>query len=174
MKKSFSERMRIFSIRYLAHHPSCIKFDNHIFKIGQLFLCVGCTSVFIGFISYTIVFFSLLNYFKQFPYIIGAIAAFGVGIALIQVLLKPKLKLIKASFRFFLGIGLGAYISLIVQVSSISQLGNYAMLVQIGLFLLLLPGIYLYNILRGDSPYLECKECSIKDSEPTCDYSIDS
>ena len=173
-KKNFSERLQLFSIKYLAHHPSCKKFDNHIFRIGKLFLCVGCTSVFLGFISYTVIFFSLLSSFRRFPYITGTIAAFGVGMALMQVFLKPKFKLFKAFFRFCLGVGLGAYIALIVQVSTISQLGGYSMLVQVALFLLLIPGVYLYNVLRGDSPYLECESCSVKLEESTCDYLIDS
>ncbi len=170
-KKSFSYRVRIFSMQYLVHHPSCDKFDNHVFRIGSLFLCVGCTSVFLAFISYSVVFFSMLPFFTSFPYANGIFAAFGVAMALIQVFLKPNNKLIKILFRSSLGIGLGAYTALIVQVSNLSsQIGSFTFLIQIALFLLLIPGVFLYNVLRGDSPYLECKECSIKYIEPSCDY----
>jgi len=170
-KKSFSYRVRIFSMQYLAHHPACDKFNNHIFRIGSLFFCVGCTSVFLAFVSYTIVFFSMLSFFTSFPYANGIFAAFGVVMALTQVFLKPNNKLIKVLFRFSLGLGLGAYIALIVQVSNLSsQVGYFTILIQIALFLLLIPGVFLYNVLRGDSPYLECKECSIKFIEPSCDY----
>jgi hypothetical protein len=130
--------------------------------------------VFIGFITYTAVFFSLMPIFRTIPYINGTVAATGVGIALIQVFLKPRFKVVKALFRFCLGAGLGAYTALIVQVATITQLGGYVILIQIALFVLLVPGLYLYNILRGDSPFMECKNCSIKGVEPTCDYSIDS
>ena len=171
--KSFSYRVRIFSMLYLAHHPACDKFNNHIFRIGSLFLCVGCTSIFLAFISYTIVFFSMLPFFTSFPYVNGIFAAFGVAMALTQVFLKPKNKWVKSFFRFCLGIGLGAYTAIIVQVSKLSsQIGFFTILVQIGLFLLLIPGIFLYNILRGESPYMECKECSVKFIEITCDYNL--
>lgn len=170
-EKSFSYRVRIFSMLYLAHHPACDKFNNHIFRIGSLFLCIGCTSVFLAFISYTIVFFSMLPFFTSFPYVNGIFAAFGVGMALTQVFLKPNNKLIKVLLRFSLGLGLGAYTALIVQVSNLSsQIGNFTILIQISLFLLLIPGVFLYNVLRGDSPYLECTECSIKYIEPSCDF----
>ena len=158
-------------MQYLAHHPVCKKFDNHVFRIGQLFLCVGCTSVFLAFISYTVVFFSLISFFNLYPYVNGGFAAFGVSMALLQVFIKPKNKWLKAIFRFWLGIGLGAYTAIIVQVSQLdSVLGFYTIFIQIALFLLLIPGVLLYNILRGDSPYMECQECEIKFSEPTCDY----
>ncbi|MCE7738645.1 MAG: hypothetical protein KAU62_15870 [Candidatus Heimdallarchaeota archaeon] len=170
-EKSFSYRVRTFSMQYLAHHPACDKFNNHIFRIGSLFLCVGCTSVFLAFISYTIVFFSMLSFFTSFPYANGIFAAFGVAMALTQVFLKPNNKWIKALMRFSLGIGLGAYTALIVQVSNLSsQIGYFTILIQIALFLLLIPGVFLYNVLRGDSPYLECTECSIRFVEPSCDY----
>ncbi|MCE7749852.1 MAG: hypothetical protein GPJ51_15805 [Candidatus Heimdallarchaeota archaeon] len=169
--KNFSYRVRIFSMLYLAHHPVCDKFNNHIFRIGSLFLCLGCTSVFLAFISYTIVFFSMLPFFTSFPYVNGIFAAFGVAMALTQVFLKPNNKLIKVLLRFSLGIGLGAYTAIIVQVSNLSsRIGNFTILIQIALFLLLIPGVFLYNVLRGDSPYLECTECSIKYIEPSCDY----
>ncbi|MCE7741275.1 MAG: hypothetical protein GOP50_02350 [Candidatus Heimdallarchaeota archaeon] len=172
-KRSFSHRLKIFSMKFLAHHPACYKFDNHIFKLGSLMLCVGCTSVILGFILYTIVFFSFFGFFRGLPILSGIIAAFGVGMALIQVFLKPKNKWLKSFFRLCLGIGLGAYTNIIVLAADLfNVIGNYIILVQITLFVLLIPGIYLYNILRGDSPYLECKECEEKFIEPTCDYNV--
>ncbi len=160
-------------MKYLAHHPVCHKFENHIFRLGSLLLCVGCTSVISGFIIHTIIFFSLLDTFKAYPIISGLLAAFGTGMALIQVFLKPKRRWLKSFFRFCLGIGLGAYVSIIVLTADLFYvIGDYTILVQLALFVLLIPGVYLYNILRGDSPYLECKECEEKFIEPTCDYNI--
>ncbi|MHA1200624.1 MAG: hypothetical protein ACTSQF_15000, partial [Candidatus Heimdallarchaeaceae archaeon] len=117
--------------------------------------------------------FSLFGFFREFPIISGIIAAFGVGMALIQVFLKPKKKWLKSFFRFCLGIGLGAYTNIIVLAADLFDvIGYYTILVQIALFVLLVPGVYLYNVIRGASPYLECKECEEKFLEPTCDYNV--
>lgn len=173
IKDDFSNRLKRFSMEYLAHHPVCGKFDNHVFRLGSLILCVGCTSVIIGFIVQTVVFFSLIGVYKTYPLIAGLTAVYGVLLALIQVFLKPKNKWVKTFFRFSLGIGLSGYTSIIILTSGLSYLiGHYTILVQIVLFLLLLPGVFLYNILRGDSPYLECQECEDKYTKPTCDYNF--
>ena len=159
---SFNQRMKLISMQYLAHHPLCNKFKNHVFVIGSLFLCVGCTSLLLGFISFTILFFILQDIFLARPLILASVATAGVFIALVQVLLRPSNKWIKALFRIALGIGLGSFTGLIVLVP------NWGL--KIGLFLFLLPGVYLYNILRGLSPYIECERCSVKFIEPSCDY----
>jgi len=159
-----SQRMKHFSMQYLAHHPLCIKFKNHVFIIGPLFLCVGCTSVLLGFISFTILFFILQENFLARPLTIALVATCGVIIALVQLLVKPNNKWIKALFRLSLGIGLGSFTGLIVLAPHWG--------LKIGLFLFLFPSVYLYNVLRGPSPYEGCQDCSIKFSEPTCDLNI--
>ena len=160
-------------MKYLAHHPSCYKFDNHVYRLGSLILCVGCTNVILGFLIYTILFFSFFDFFRTTPLISGITAALGVSIALFQVFLTPTNKWLKSMFRFYLGIGLGGYTSLIVLMAGLRDvIGDYFILIQIVFFLLLIPGIYLYNILRGDSPYIECRECDEKFLEESCDFNV--
>jgi hypothetical protein len=65
---------------------------NHVFKIGSFYLCVGCTSVFIGIIIANIFVFSLFEFFKNNPLVLALITSFGVLIALLQLLIKPKNK----------------------------------------------------------------------------------
>ena len=124
--------------------------------------------MFLGFISFTILFFVLQDNFIARPLSLALVALNGVILALIQLLLRPNKKWIKASLRFSLGIGLGAFTGLIVLTPHWG--------LKIGLFLLLFPGVYLYNILRGISPYMECESCSVRFIEPSCDFfqSIDS
>jgi hypothetical protein len=161
------EKIKNFSALYLAHHPLCIKFRNHVFKIGSLYLCVGCFSVLTGFLVFTILFSVFQDFFQTNPIILAFISLSGVILSLIQLLLKPNFKWTKASFRFLLGAALGAYNGLIILLPKI-WLGFI-------LFLLFFPGVYLYNILRGSSPFIECETCSIKNTETSCDYySIDS
>ena len=161
---SFDQRLKLFSMQYLAHHPLCIKFKNHVFVVGSLFLCVGCTSVLLGFISFTILFFVLQDIFLLRPLVVALVTTAGVIIALIQLILKPNNKWIKAFFRLSLGIGLGSFTGLIVLTPHWG--------LKIGLFFFLFPGVYLYNKLRGPSPYEECNKCSIKFTEPTCDLNF--
>ncbi|MFW9852419.1 MAG: hypothetical protein ACFFDS_05730 [Candidatus Thorarchaeota archaeon] len=162
--KTFNQKMRHFSMQYLAHHPLCFKFNNHVFRIGSLYLCVGCFSVLLGFIISSIIFFVFRSFFETFPIILASIGLFGVCISLLQLLLKPEVKLLKFLFRLVLGIALGAYTGILILVPKIW--------LSILLFLLLIPGVYLSNILRGPSPYKECETCSVMFVELTCDYFI--
>ena len=166
--RSFNQKLRHFSMQYLAHHPLCYKFSNHVFKIGSLYLCVGCSSVLFGFIISSVLFFIFKDFFQTLPIILASSALFGVSLSLFQLLFKPRFKLLKFLFRFLLGIALGAFTGILILIPKIW--------ISILLFLLLFPGVYLYNILRGISPYMECESCSVRFIEPSCDFfqSIDS
>ena len=104
--RNFNQKLRHFSMQYLAHHPLCYKFSNHVFKIGSLYLCVGCFSVIFGFIVSSVIFFVFKNFFQTIPIGLALTALIGVSLSIIQLLLKPKLKLLKFLFRFPLGISL--------------------------------------------------------------------
>ncbi|MCG3221502.1 MAG: hypothetical protein H7641_08990, partial [Candidatus Heimdallarchaeota archaeon] len=93
-------KLKNFSSLYLAHHPLCENYRNHVFKIGSLYLCVGCTSIVTAFIVYTILFFAVPRIFQEYPLTNGIIAAIGVGMSLLQFVLRPSNKIIKIIFRF--------------------------------------------------------------------------
>jgi hypothetical protein len=156
------QKIENFSALFLAHHPLCLKFRNHVFKIGSLYLCVGCFSVLTGFLVFTILFSVFQNYFKSHPTVLAIIAIIGVSLSLLQLLLKPNNKWIKATFRFLLGSSLGAYNGFIIMIPKL-WLGFV-------LFIFLFPGVYLYSILRGTSSFKECETCSVKYEETSCDY----
>lgn len=162
--KNLSQKLRHFSMQYLAHHPLCFKFNNHVFKIGSLYLCVGCFSVLFGFIISSILFFIFKDFFETLSIVLASIALFGVSMSLVQLILKPEIKFFKFLFRLLLGIALGAYTGILILIPKIW--------LSILLFLLLFPGVYFYNILRGPSPYKECETCSVMFVELTCDYFI--
>lgn len=165
-KGNSKSKIESFSQKYLAHHPLCEKYTNHVFRIGPLYLCVGCTSVFLAFIMYTVLFFAVPSLFQGYPLINGIIAAIGVGLSLLQFVLKPSNKMIKIIFRFSLGLAVSAYLGIVFIVQ------NWG--IKIGLFAMLFAGVILYNILRGQYALEECENCYIMHTEPTCDYSIDS
>ncbi|MCG3224673.1 MAG: hypothetical protein H7647_09425 [Candidatus Heimdallarchaeota archaeon] len=147
-KLPLKERITNFSEIYLAHHEISEKCKNHVFKIGSFYLCVGCTSVFIGIIIANIIIFSLFEFFKNNPLVLALITSFGVLIALIQLLIKPKNKWVKAFMRFSLGAGLGALLSLIVFIPNFYLKFGIAILIGIG--------TVLYNIVRRNSPENGC------------------
>ena len=165
VKGNQKNKLKNFSALYLAHHPLCENYRNHIFKIGSLYLCVGCTSIITAFIVYTILFFTIPSVFQGYPMINGIVAAIGVGISLLQFVIRPSNKIIKILFRFSLGLAVSAYIGIIVLIQ---QWG-----IKIGLFSMLFVGVILYNSLRREYALEECEKCSIKGTEP-CDYSMDS
>ncbi len=163
-KEILNQKLRHFSMQYLAHHPLCYNFNNHVFKIGSLYFCVGCFSVLFGFIVSSILFFIFKAFFETLPIILASVGLFGVCMSLFQLLLKPENKFLKFLFRLLLGVAIGAYTGILILVPKIW--------LSILLFLLLFPGVYLYNILRGSSPYKECEKCSVMFKELTCDYFI--
>ena len=156
---SIKERIKNFSELYLAHHEICEECKNHVFKIGPLYLCVGCTSVFLGIVIFGIILFSFFDIFRGFPLIVALITSFGVFMALIQLFIKPTNKLLKALMRFSLGLGMGAFLALLVFIP------NWYL--KFGLFVLLGIGTILYNIVRSYSHMDDCiqNEPDKKDSD---------
>ena len=139
-KLPLRDRIKNFSELYLSHHEINEKCKHHVFKIGPLYLCVGCTSVLLGFITFLISFFVWLEFFLPNPLALALTASFGVLMSLIQLWFKPKLKWVKSLMRLSLGVGLSAFVGLIVLIPNI--------FLKLGLFLLLVIGTILYNIVR--------------------------
>ncbi|MBY9001761.1 MAG: hypothetical protein KGD64_12660 [Candidatus Heimdallarchaeota archaeon] len=141
-KLSLNVRIKNFSELYLAHHEISEDCKNHFFKIGPFYLCVGCTSVIAGIIIEGIILFSFLDFFNTNPIALALITSYGVSLALLQLLLKPKNKLIKIFMRFSLGFGMGTLLAIVVMIP------NWYW--KIGLFILLVLGTFLYNKVRRD------------------------
>ncbi len=147
-KLTTKERIKNFSELYLAHHEISEECKNHVFKIGPFYLCVGCTSVFIGTIIASIMIISFYDFFINNPIILALITSFGVLIALLQLLIKPRNKWVKALMRFTLGAGFGALLSLIVFIPNVY--------LKLGIIILLGIGTGLFNVVRRNSPKSEC------------------
>ncbi len=156
---SIKERIKNFSELYLAHHEICEECKNHVFKMGPLYLCVGCTSVFLGIVIFGIILFSFFDVFSGSPLIIALISSYGVFMALMQLFIKPKNKLLKALMRFSLGLGMGAFFALLVFIP------NWYL--KFGLLILLGIGTLLYNIVRNYSHMDDCvqSEQDIQDTD---------
>jgi uncharacterized membrane protein (DUF485 family) len=147
-KLPIKERLKNFSDLYLAHHEISEECKNHVFKIGPFYLCVGCTSVFLGIIFFSIFLFSFLDTFRAYPLILALVTSFGVSIALLQLVIKPRNKWNKALMRFTLGVGMGALLAIIIFIP------NWYL--KYGLFILLGIGTVLYNVVRRNSSENYC------------------
>ncbi len=154
--RELSEKTKLkdFSSLYLAHHPLCNPYKNHVFKIGSLYLCVGCTSIIAGFVVYTVFFFTFPRVFQGYPLVNGLISAYGVGLALLQLMIHPSKKLSKVIFRFSLGLAVAAYMGIVFLVEKWG--------IKIGLFVLLFACVIIYNSLRKEINIEECEKCDLK------------
>ncbi|OLS16612.1 MAG: hypothetical protein HeimC3_53580 [Candidatus Heimdallarchaeota archaeon LC_3] len=101
----FSQQYNIF-----AHHPKCQFFQNHLFKIRDLYFCKGCSMRFLGFIIFILIL--LINYlylsnntlFQFLNNNILYIEAVLVSPTIFQALITFPRNL-SNFFRFQLGIG---------------------------------------------------------------------
>ncbi|MHA1435087.1 MAG: hypothetical protein ACTSO7_14695 [Candidatus Heimdallarchaeota archaeon] len=160
----FHAQWEIFKIRSwknFAHHPTCSRYNEHYFSLGKFNICVGCTSIYLGLILYTILFFTVPTVFRERPYVIASLPFAGYGLAIIHLFVKFKNKWIKAFFRFTAGFGIGAYLGIIIIVPS--------WWVRIVLAVLLLGGNTLYGMSRGkNSNMRKCQDCPLRDADPPC------
>ncbi|TFF84860.1 hypothetical protein EU523_01085 [Candidatus Heimdallarchaeota archaeon] len=152
---------KISSWKYLAHHPICSRYRNHTFKIGSLYFCVGCTSMYIGIVTMLILFFTIPMVFQEMIWVITTIPFCGFSIAILHFIIQPENKWLKAFLRLNAGIGIGAFVGLIFLVPN--------WWVRLALFVLLLTGYFMYGQMRGKlSNYEKCLDCPLHYANPPC------
>ena len=149
------------SWRILGHHPSCSRYNNHTFKIGQFNFCIGCSMIYSALIIYTILFFAVPAVFRENIYVITVLPFAGFGLAIIHKLLHLKNKWLKAIFRFIAGFGIGAYCAMVIEVPK--------WWLRFILVLLLLAGNNMYGISRGrNANRRKCEDCPLAMADPPC------
>ncbi len=145
-----------------AHHPTCSKYKNHYFDIWGLKLCVGCTSLYSALTIFLIVFFNTKAFFTANVIILPIVYLFGLVALVLHSLIHPSNKWFKSLFRSSLGLGIGAYISIIV-------LGPTWWL-RLILISFIPFEIALFFAIRGKRANLElCEECPLHFADPPCD-----
>jgi len=98
-----------------AHHPLCPRFSGHVFKIGRLYLCQGCTYVYFGLILGGLI-FGLVPIAIPFWLWLTIAACLILPTFLVHFLSLPRFFTRLA--RFLLGLYFGWMIGAIVQYSS--------------------------------------------------------
>ncbi len=118
-----------------AHHPICERFDDHIWKIGDMYVCQGCTMVYSGVI---LGFFLFLFNFNQF---IGGMLDWFLSVLIFMLptflieKLRIKTRWVKRSVRFLNGIALGATMAFLFVDTSIWERISVIAFIYIGLLL---------------------------------------
>ena len=108
-------RLKLYWPFRFAHHPLCPRFSGHVFKIGRLYLCQGCTFVYSGIILGGLI-FSLLPFSIQFWLWLTIAACLILPTFIVHFLSLPRFFTRLA--RTLLGLYFGWMIGGIVQYSS--------------------------------------------------------
>lgn len=156
------EMFKLTAWQNFAHHPTCSVYKNHYFSIGRIKLCVGCTSLYSMLGIFFAMFFSFYDFFTNYPIILPIIYSVGIIAFGFHLLLHPEKKWIKAIFRGILGLGIGAYIAVII-------LGP-TWWIRLILSAFIPIEIIIFAIVRGKRANLElCETCSLHFADPPCD-----
>ncbi|MFW9852084.1 MAG: hypothetical protein ACFFDS_04030 [Candidatus Thorarchaeota archaeon] len=156
------EMFKLTSWQNFAHHPTCSVYKNHYLSIGRIKLCVGCTSLYSMLGVFLIIFFPANNFFRTNVIILPIVYVFGIFTFCLHLLIRPENKWIKVLFRGSLGLGIGAYIAIIV-------LGP-TWWIRLILGILIPIEIALFFIVRGKRANLElCDSCPLHFADPPCD-----
>ncbi len=157
----FFEVIKTTAWKRLAHHPTCSQYRNHYFSIGKIKLCVGCTSLYSSIIISLIIYLTIPSVFRDIPRILAILFLFGCSSALIHFLVRPKRKIMKTIFRASAGIGISAYLAIIIFLR--------LWWLQLILFLILLAGFFLYGMIRGKGNNMKkCNSCPLHTAEIPC------
>lgn len=108
-------RLKLYWPFRFAHHPLCPRFSGHVFKIGRLYLCQGCTFVYSGIILGGLI-FSLVPFSIQFWLWLTIAACLILPTFIVHFLSLPRFFTRLA--RSLLGLYFGWMIGGVVQYSS--------------------------------------------------------
>jgi hypothetical protein len=157
----FLELIKTTSWKRFAHHPTCSQYKNHYFNFGKLKLCVGCTSLYSSIIISLIIYLTIPHIFRNIPLILAILFLFGCFSALIHFLVRPKRKIMKSVFRASAGIGIAAYLAMIMFLR--------LWWLQVILILFLLAGFFSYGLIRGKGNNMKkCSSCPLHTAEIPC------
>jgi hypothetical protein len=157
----YLEMMKVTAWKRFAHHPTCSQYKEHYFNVGKLKLCVGCTSLYSSIFLTLIIYMTIPGLFKNMPLILGILFLYGCLSALIHFIVRPSTKLMKTLFRSSAGIGIGAYLALILYLK--------LWWLQIILFLFIPTSFAVYGLIRGKGHNKrKCNTCPLHTAEIPC------
>lgn len=152
-------RLKLYWPFRFAHHPLCPRFSGHVFKIGRLYLCQGCTFVYSGIILGSLI-FSLVPFTIDIWLWFTIAACLLLPTFLVQIFPLPRI--FTRIARFLLGLYFGWMIGGAVQNTSWLHRGLF-----IGMgFASYLAFRIIYR--RSKRKRDECSECPELDQSNVC------
>lgn len=95
---------------FLSHHPECDDFDDHVFKIGKIRLCQGCTAMYSGLIILILLVWNHILILPQdflISFIIGSLLFFPT---IVQLKFGFKNRSYRIISRWLIGFSIGIYL----------------------------------------------------------------
>jgi hypothetical protein len=141
-------------IDYKGHHPNCEKYETHIIKFGEYYLCAGCIGLIIG--GILAIFGSIIYFYLEIVYFFPEII-FNLGILFVVLgLIQHKIDFDNPVLHLILNIGFvtGSFLLL----ASLDYLFTNGL---IGLYLLGMTLFWINTRIRLSQydHYLTCNSC---------------
>lgn len=138
----------------LSHHPLCGKFDDHIFKIRERYVCIGCVTVYPSAVV-TLLLLSIMNmssFAIAFPI---ALSSFAVN----MVRFLDKNHRLSLMLNVILGVSVGASL-----LSAVNAPNN----IQLAVILVGVTVAFSFLFLKGHRVLARCKSCQRYIEFPFC------
>ena len=138
----------------LSHHPLCGKFEDHVFKIGRRYVCIGCATVYPSAIL-TVLLLSIVNlssFAIAFPI---ALSSFALN----MMRFLSKNHRLSVLFNSILGVSLGASLLSAIHAPDNLQLA----VVFVGLAVAIS-----FSFVKGYRVFATCKSCPRYREFPSC------
>ena len=141
-----------------AHHPNCDLYDHHVYRLGSLRLCVGCTGFYTSFVV-SLLLDIIMNF--NLPINLRFILGYLFFIpAIIQLVIKHKSR----SSRFIMRFSLGSSAYLLISAAFIVE-GIYWKILNFAIFITV---AFIYSRKQGLKQLIECVDCKYAEEYHSC------
>lgn len=153
-----SEFNRIMFRHIFAHHPNCDLYYHHVYRIGSVRFCVGCTGLYSAFfISFLLDLVFKFSWALNLRFILGFLLFIP---AINQLFRKSRKRYLKFIMRYSLGTS--AYV--LVSASLLVE-GLYWKLALLTVFIL---ATLFYSRKQGARQLIECEDCKYDQDYKNC------
>lgn len=141
-----------------AHHPNCDLYDHHVYRIGLVRFCVGCTGLYSAF---------LISFILDlvFKFSLTLTPRFMLGFLLfIPAIVQLNQKSMRRYLKFLMRYSLGTSAYLLLSASLFVD-GLYWKILLLSIFI---SAALIYSRKQGVKQLIECVDCKIGQDYHTC------